>query len=170
MLYRNKNKTNVGVFSVYSNNWGKILQKLIGRFIILHIKEQKKTDLITQIKLRLKYSGVICVYVWVCVCVCETVITFHFGIFGYLWLGLLRSPSACVPTLETVEVQLLCSFQHCLVHPSRNKWYLALCNRLHSHNNTQNAVIHQINIIISTTTNILNSIIGFMCVCFFFFS
>lgn len=50
---------------------------------------------------------------------------------GYLWLGLFRSPSVCVPTPETVEVLLRCSCQHYSIHLSRSSGYRALCNRLH---------------------------------------
>jgi len=54
-----------------------------------------------------------------------------FNVWGYLWLGLFRSPSACVPKLGTAVVRPHCSCQHYSVHLSRNIGYLASCNRLH---------------------------------------
>lgn len=53
-----------------------------------------------------------------------------FNVWGYLWLGLFRSPSACVPKRGTAVVRPHCSCQHYSVHLSRNIGYLASCNRL----------------------------------------
>lgn len=49
---------------------------------------------------------------------------------GYLWLGLFRSPSACVPRRGTAVVRPHCSYQHYSVHLSRSNGYLSSCNRL----------------------------------------